>query len=239
MTNRPTIAPLRSQPLPCRCCFPPQSHSSHRESHKPPYLALFTVLTQRLPNMSDSQLFYKSYFGSPPANSCTEAGFSSIHQSMDRLSKTGRQICDLIAMIEASAERTEVFAEVCENLEKAIGFSGAVLIPHGPSADVISPTGHLVLNESTKESLAFVTHYAPLDPFYTRWMLTPHNLIKPHATPTLFPSPSSKIPNFSRTSSAPCPPYMSWVVCSRIRGESSPASPCIGQTPIGTLGSEI
>jgi hypothetical protein len=78
-------------------------------------------------------------------------------------------------MIDASAERTEVFAEVCENLEKAVGFSGAVLIPHGPTADAISRTGHLVLNESTKDSLAFVTHYAPLDPLYTRWMLNPRN----------------------------------------------------------------
>jgi hypothetical protein len=46
---------------------------------------------------------------------------------MKRLSHTGRQIRELVEMIEASAERTEVFAEVCENLEKAIGFSGAVL----------------------------------------------------------------------------------------------------------------
>jgi DNA-binding CsgD family transcriptional regulator len=97
---------------------------------------------------------------------------------MKRLSHTGRQIRELVEMIDASAERTEVFAEVCENLEQAIGFSGAVLIPHGPSADAISHTGHLVLNESTKHSLAFVQHYASLDPFFTHWMRTPTNFNK-------------------------------------------------------------
>jgi len=93
---------------------------------------------------------------------------------MKRTSNTGRQLRELIEMIDASAERTEVFVEVCERLEKAIGFSGAVLLPHQGALPL--PTGHLVLNESTKESLAFVEHYAPLDPLYTKWMLNPHNL---------------------------------------------------------------
>jgi len=98
---------------------------------------------------------------------------------MRRISHTGRQIRDLIDMINASAERTEVFAEACENLEKAVGFSGAVLIPHEPT-NAGSPlqTGHLLLNESAKDSLAFVEHYAPLDPLFTKWMLNPTNLNK-------------------------------------------------------------
>jgi len=66
---------------------------------------------------------------------------------MNRLSATGRQLRELVAMIDASAKRTEVFVEVCERLEKAIGFSGAVLIPHQGALPL--PTGHLILNEST------------------------------------------------------------------------------------------
>lgn len=95
---------------------------------------------------------------------------------MKRISHTGRQIRELIEMINASAERTEVFAEACERLEKVIGFNSAVLLAHGPPESGFLQAGTIVLNHQSKDAQLYIEHYAPLDPIYTDWVANLANL---------------------------------------------------------------
>ena len=86
---------------------------------------------------------------------------------MRGLSKTGRQIHELIDVLNALAERTEVFAEACKQLDKVIGFNSAILLPHGRESFSFLQDGHLVLNARTRESRAYTERYVQYDPLYT------------------------------------------------------------------------
>lgn len=94
---------------------------------------------------------------------------------MQRLSRTGKQLHELIEALEVSVERRETFVEACTTLEGLIGFNSAVMMPHDQNGDIFPAAGGLVLNSRLADAHDFALHYARQDRLYTDWMLHPTN----------------------------------------------------------------
>lgn len=75
-----------------------------------------------------------------------------------------KALLELIDGLYAIPDRTALIRTVCERLQHLIPFSSAVFLPKDLQSDRFMVDGRVVLNVSYQAYLAYISHYAPLDP---------------------------------------------------------------------------
>ena len=87
-----------------------------------------------------------------------------------------KALLELIDCLYAIPDRTALIRTLCERLQRLIPFSSAVFLPKDLQTDRFMVDGRFVLNSSDRAYLAYISHYAAVDPFaINNWLTTSVN----------------------------------------------------------------